>query len=79
MLPDMDVDPHGPDAELALLREDYGHRWEVYLIPRAPYEPSWVAYDRLRPDVPAVTADNAGEMRDRLALLTPHPRSTAAT
>lgn len=65
----------GPDLELKLIRDDYGHRWEAYYLERGADVPvAWLAYDRERPMFPAVTADSAGELRDRLALLTPHPR-----
>lgn len=67
-----DPDRPGDELDLKLLIADYGHRWEVY--PPGPGARCWLAYDRERPMFPAVTAENADEMRDRLALLTRHPR-----
>jgi hypothetical protein len=79
MLPSMDadlVDPDRPglDLDLKLLREDFGHLWEIHYLERAVGEPSWLAYHREKPAMPAVTADSADQLRDFLNVLTPAPR-----
>ena len=76
MLPRMDVDPHGPDAELAALIAEWGGRFLLYAP--GPGAPCWLAYDRLRPDMPAITADSPGELRDHMARVTPGPARPAA-
>lgn len=72
----MDADPDRPGVELDRkeLDADFGATWEIHTLSREGMEPAWLAYHRQRPTMPAVTASSAGELRDFLAVLTPHPR-----